>query len=664
MRDLNRLLSPASVAVIGGGAWCRAVVAQLGKAGFDGPIWPVHPTAGEVDGHRAFACVDDLPGPPDAAFIGINRDATIATVGELSRIGAGGAVCFASGFAEVADGADRTRALLHAAGDMPILGPNCYGFINALDGAMLWPDQHGCTRVETGVAILTQSSNIAINLTMQTRGLPIAQIICCGNQSQTGQAEIAIALLDDPRITAIGLHIEGFGDLTAWDRLAATAEAKGIPLVALKVGSSDAARAAAVTHTASLSGGAAFSDAVLARWGMSRTTTLTTFLETLKILHLCGRLPSRDIASISCSGGEAGLMADLGSRAGLAFPALTPSQTEALSAALGPRVALANPLDYHTYVWRDAAGMTDTFAGMTTADLALTLLVIDFPRADRCDATDWDIAVSAAKAARARTGLPLALVATLPELMPEPISLDLMEAGVLPLSGLETALDAIAAAGPITRHGGGQPLLLAHPEGGTTLTEAEAKAALAACGLTVPRSTTDPSTAAALTPPLVLKAAGLAHKSDAGGVILGLTADTLTQHFATLPGTGVLIEEMVTDGVAELLIGVTCDQTGGHLLTLGAGGVLTELLADTVHLSLPVTPDDIRRALLTLRCTPLLIGYRGRPPADLDSIVGATLAVQDYVLANAGRVSEVEINPLLCTPTRAVAVDALIRTSS
>ena len=190
-RDLTRLLRPESVAVVGGGAWCLSVFEQLEKAGFAGPIWPVHPTKGAVAGLQAYPTVADLPAPPDASFVGVNRDATIDVVAALSDVGAGGAVCFASGFAEVETGAELNANLLGAAGEMPILGPNCYGFINALDGAMLWPDQHGLAPVDRGVAILMQSSNIAINLTMQRRGLPIAYMITCGNQAQTTQADHA-----------------------------------------------------------------------------------------------------------------------------------------------------------------------------------------------------------------------------------------------------------------------------------------------------------------------------------------------------------------------------------------------------------------------------------------------------------------------------------------
>jgi succinyl-CoA synthetase alpha subunit len=400
MRDLSRLFRPRSIAVVGGGAWGRAIVTQCRKMGFDGPIWPVNPKGGDLAGIPCVARIEDLPEAPDASFVGINRHATVEAVAALSAMGAGGAVCFAAGFAEAVaeddSGADLQAALLAAAGAMPILGPNCYGFINALDGALLWPDQHGLTPVARGAAIATQSSNILINLTMQARGLPIAYAVTAGNQAQTGLAEIGLGLLDDPRVTVLGLHVEGFSDLRAWERLSARAAALGKPVVVLKVGRSAQAQAATVSHTASLAGGDAGAQALIERLGFARVAGLSEFLEVLKLLHVTGPLPSNRIASISCSGGEASLAADTAVGRGVEFPALNDRQKADLRAALGPMVALANPLDYHTYIWRDARAMTRAWAAMVDPSLALTMTIVDFPRADRCDAADWDCTIEAA----------------------------------------------------------------------------------------------------------------------------------------------------------------------------------------------------------------------------------------------------------------------------
>lgn len=668
-RDLSRLFQPKSIAVIGGGAWCTSVIEQLVKTNFSGDIWPVHPRAEDICGLKAYPTAIDLPGVPDATFIGINRDATVGAVERLARMGAGGAVCFASGFGETEDGQDANERLLKAAGDMPILGPNCYGMINALDGASLWPDQHGCQSVDSGVAILTQSSNIAINLTMQKRGLPIAYVVTCGNQAQLSMADIADALLEDPRITAIGLHIEGFQDLQAWQRFARRAHAKNIPLVALKVGKSEQARATTVSHTASLAGSDAGAQALLNHLGISRVTDLPSLLETLKLLHCGGPLHSNRIASISCSGGEASLIADMASDTPLTFPLLNETQHKNLAEALGPKVALANPLDYHTYIWRDVHAMTAAFSAMIDETLALTLLIVDFPRDDTCNASDWDCAVEAAIRTRNATKGRLAMVATLPELMPEHVAHQLMKGGVVPLNGLSEALAAAQAAHVL--HPSETDLIIPPLEHSADLLgETNAKAVLAQHGIDIPRAYLGEIDSVlgkfeALKPPLVLKASNLAHKSETGGVALSLyTENDIKIAADTMSSNTLLLEEMVPDTVAELLVGIVKDPIHGFVITIGSGGILTELLQDNTSLLVPATRDQIEKAIGQLKVAQLLLGYRGKPAAHLPAVIDAVLAIQSYVLANIDTVEEVEVNPLIATPTHAIAVDALIRKSN
>ncbi|MES0825080.1 acetate--CoA ligase family protein [Ruegeria sp. SCP11] len=667
-KDLTRLLRPKTIAVIGGGAWCQQVILQSERMGYAGQIWPVHPKATEIVGHKVYDHLESLPEAPDAVFIGINRHATIEAVNVLSSMGAGGAVCFASGFSEaVAEddtGGDLQDQLIAAAGGMPILGPNCYGFINALDGALLWPDQHGAAPIDKGVAILTQSSNISINLTMQKRALPIAYMVTCGNMAQTSQAEIASALIDDPRVTAVGLHIEGFKDIQQWEALAAKAHAKGVPLVALKVGASEQAQAATVSHTASLAGSDAGAQALLDRLGIPRLFALPDFLETLKLLHCYGPLPGGNIASISCSGGEASLIADMAVGTGLTFPRLTADQKNLLRDVLGPMVALNNPLDYHTYIWRDEGAMAQAWSGMTGGDIDMTVSIVDYPTTD---STDWTCASRAALKVRAESGARFAIAATLPELLPEDVAQELMEGGVVPFMGLRETLSAIHAAGQISAPSENAVCLPGTAETTQTLTEGESKQALAKCGLRVPQSRTVRSAneaeaaANSMTAPFAVKGVGLAHKSEHDAVRLGVLPEDAASVTTEIGTDEVLIEEMITGTVAELLVGVVRDPAHGFVLTLGAGGVLTEVLRDTVSLLVPSTPDDIRSALGKLKIAPLLAGYRGQPPADMNAIIAAIQAVQAYVMQNPDTLGEVEINPLLCTPDTAVAVDALIR---
>ncbi|MFK7752680.1 MAG: acetate--CoA ligase family protein [Sedimentitalea sp.] len=669
MRNLSRLLSPSSIAVIGGGAWCEAILGAAEQISFDGTIVPVHPQGKSIAGRRSVRDLSEIEGAIDAAFIGINRHATVDVVAQLRALGAGGAVCFASGFSEaVAEdetSADLQTALVACAGEMPVLGPNCYGFVNALDRAAIWPDQHGMGPVERGVAVLTQSSNIAINLSMQQRALPIAMMITCGNMAQTTQAELALHLLDDPRITAIGMHVEGFGDLRQWEVLAQKAQARGVPIVALKVGRSEQAQRATISHTASLAGQDAGAQALLERLGIARVSGLTAFLETLKLLHCCGSLTSRRIASISCSGGEASLIADLAVSRDLEFPNLSAGQHAALRTPLGSMVALSNPLDYHTYIWRDVRKMASAWGALTGDGLALTMSIVDYPTTDD---SDWDCATQAALMAHQQTGAPFAVVSSLPELMPGATAQRLMEGGVVPLFGLEEALAAAEAAAfePVSPQ---SPLVLPgvsdHPV--ITLSEAQAKRELAAFSMPVPRHVQAPVAAdlarlaGDLQAPLVLKSVGDAHKSDTGGVNLNLAHGDLGRAAANMATTDVLIEEMIPGAVVELLVGVLRDPAHGYVLTLGAGGVLTEVMADTRCLLVPASRASVRRALEGLRIAPVLAGYRGKPGVDIEAVLAAIDALQDYVIAHADVVQEVEINPLICTPDRVCAADALIR---
>ncbi len=672
MRALDRLFNPKSIAVIGGGAWCASVIDGARAFDFTGDIWPVHPTRTEIAGAACVADLADLPSIPDAAFIGVNRHATVTVTAQLAQIGAGGAVCFASGFseaaAELADGGDLQAELVHAAGDMPILGPNCYGLINALDGAVLWPDLHGATRCDSGVAIITQSSNIAINLTMQQRALPVAYVATAGNQAQTDMAALARHFLADPRVTALGLHIEGIGDLAEFVGLAAEAAALGKPIVGLKLGVSSKAQSAMISHTASLAGDGAAARALFKRLGIAWCHSPSSFLEALKIVHMVGRLPSNKIASMSCSGGEASLMADMGEAAGLVYPDPSKDQITALRSALGPKVALANPLDYHTYIWGDRAAMAATFTAMLQGDVAMGCVVLDVPRLDRFSAPAWDRVIEAAADARTQTGKPIALLASIGENMPESMAQKMTQMGVIPLSGMHEALEAIAAIAAAPVPTDFDVTIPGQPRGSRIIYEAAAKSALAEYGLPLPQSVSAQTAAEAagmaaqIGFPVVLKADGLAHKSESGGVALNLCSAEAVQAAAqTMNAPTFLVEQMITGSVAELLIGIRRDDAHGFALTIGAGGTLTELWRDTVTLTLPATASDIETALRGLRMKPLLDGFRGAPAADTRAITAAIMAAQSYALAHKDKLIELEVNPLLCLPNGAIAADALIQ---
>ena len=686
---LRRLFRPRRIAVVGGLA-ARRVAEQCDRLGFDGEVWPVHPQCKVVEGRRAFASLDDLPGVPDAAFVGVNRHATVDAVAKLAELGAGGAVCYASGFREAGDGEALEKRLLEAAGGMPIVGPNCYGLVNFLDGAPLWPDQHGGRRLGAdarGVGIVTQSSNIAISMTMQRRGLPLAYIATAGNQAQLGVSALASALLDDDRVSALGLHIEGFDSIAQLEALAAKARYKRTPIVALKTGRSTLAQAAALSHTASIAGSDAGADALLRRLGIARATDLAEFLETLKLLHVHGALGGARLGAMCCSGGEASLLADAAQDAGVVLPPLAAHHVSAVSAAVHELVAVANPLDYHTFAWGDADALCDTFSAFANAPketgahgrtpFDALMLVLDFPRGDRCDDAEWHTTLAAFERAADGTAAKGVVAATLGENLPEAYAEQMMARQVAPLGGLREALAAIAHAAAI-----GHAWQAPAPEptlryeqaqaAPVLLDEAEAKARLAGFGVCVPAGGVAHCVGDALAIAETLggrvaaKALGIAHKSERGAVRLDLRGREQIAAAAEqllLLGDGLLVERHHGASVCELIVGARREPTLGMMLTIGSGGTLVELLRDTATLLLPTTEAAVRQALASLRCWPLLQGYRGRPKADVDAAVDAILAIARFAKDNRAALDELDVNPLAVAPEGqgAVALDALLR---
>ena len=675
---LERILRPKSIAAIGG-LQAGRVVEQCKLMGYEGDIWPVHPTKTEVHSVPAFKSVADLPGIPDAAFIGVNRHLTIEVVKELCALGCGGGVCFAAGFLEADEtGGELQSELIAAAGDMPVLGPNCYGYINYADGALLWPDQQGGKRLETGqsgVAIIAQSSNIAINFTMQKRGLPLSYIFTVGNQALVGISELALNLLDDPRVTTLGIYIEGFDSAAAFEALAIKSRELNKPVLVYKVGKSEQAQAAAVSHTASLVGSHAVSSAFLERNGFGQADSIPVFLETLKLLHLHGPLEGYRVSSMSCSGGEASIIADSAEKRKVYFPDLDQAQAKPLQEALGPLVAVANPLDYHTYSWGHREVMEATYSAMAAIGFDLNYLILDFPHPTRCDDWEWHIAVDAFEKALKDNHAKGAFVVGMAENIPEEYTDNYNSRGIVSFYGIDEALQATEIAadiGTAWQRDLPTPVLQLDPVGDnrSTLDEAAAKLELSKHGVPIPAGGRVDSTEAAvqladsLDGPVVLKALGIAHKTEHNAVRLNLSSTTAVEQAASelFELSAELYLEAMQPSVVELIVGVTRDQQFGLVLTIGSGGILVELLKDAKTLLMPARREEIEAAVRTLKCAPLLNGYRGKPAADIDATVTAILAIQDYAITHAGSLVELDVNPLLigAQGEGVFAADALI----
>ena len=673
-RDLTQLLHPKSIAFIGGGE-CDVAIRKTLALGFTGRIWAVHPKREHVGGVPCIRSVEEIDEAPDAAFVAVKREPSIEVVRALRKLGCRGAVIYASGFAETGDAQLQTQ-LLAAADGMPLMGPNCYGFVNGMARAALWPDEHGIDPITGGVAIITQSGNIACNFTMTRRGLPLACVYAIGNQADVDMAQMLEALASDPRITAIGLHVEGLTDVAAFARAAAHARQLRKPVVVLKTGRSEQGAKVALSHTSSLAGADTMYDALFERYGIARVKTVTAFVETLKFLHHGGPLHDNKIVSMSCSGGEAALIADLALERDVVFAPFNAETKPKVAATLNAYVNIDNPLDYHTFIWNQKDKLMATFTTVLSGGYDAAMLILDIPTHPKTNPASWHVTVDAFAAAADATGARAVVSASLPECMPLDVAAKLASHGVASMLGLDDTLTAMEAAAIVGRNWARQetlPMLENIGAGAgeaATLSEHDAKSLLNTFGLAIPegvvcKASDAAQVAAKIGFPVTIKtsSAAIAHKTEAGGVVLNINtageAAAAALRMARL-SPDVLVERMVTGAVAELIIGIKSDPQFGPALVIGAGGIFTELLADSVTLLLPTSRAEIIRALQSLKVWKLVTGFRGKS-GDAAAVIAAVSAVAEFARVHGAGIEELDINPLLVLPHGAVAVDALIR---
>jgi acetyl-CoA synthetase len=680
--DIRRLIAPRSIALIGATAWTDAVAAGNTAVGFQGKIWRVHPSKPSTPSTTFYRSVADLPEAPDAAFIAVPNSEAPAVAGALAARGAGGFVCFTSGFSELGTDLGRrlTADLIGQAGKLPFFGPNCYGFVNFFDRAAMLPDQVVGTSVERGVAIICQSGTIALTLSFNERSVPIGYLFSVGNQTRLAVEDLIDILTDDPRVTAFGLYLEGVKDPQRFAQAAEKARRAGKPIAVIKSGRTAAAARTAHSHTGALAGADSVFDAFCRQAGIARCDTLGTLCETLKLFHSGGALSGRKVLIMGASGGDMAMTADVSRNLDLDFAPVPQDRAAKLQELLTDRVTVANPLDIHTYLWFDPPALGRVFSAVMRSGYDAVGFMLDFPPETKADASSFDAAIHAYIDASHGAPARVALIASLPETISERVRRYCLEGGIVPLQGQREALEALAAAGAVGaawKTGPGVELRIPAPSSSSqevrSLSEAQGKAALAEFGVRVPRSQlVAPSQAAACAEslgfPVVIKAVGehLEHKTEVGGVVLNIrsAADALAaaERLGGLSQT-LLVEEMIGDGVAEILVGLIVDPQFGQVLVVGSGGVLTELLADSVTLLPPFTAASLEAAFGSLKLGKLLRGYRGKPAADIPALIETVLAVTRYAAANLDSLCEIDVNPIIVRPAGkgAVAVDALIR---
>ncbi|NNE23598.1 MAG: acetate--CoA ligase family protein, partial [Rhizobiales bacterium] len=645
-----------------------------------------NPKRDEIGGHKCYAAIEDLPEAPDAVFLAIPVDAAIDAIARLKAIGAGGIVCYTAGFGEVGDdGAE--AALIEAAGDMALVGPNCYGLINYLDQIALWPFAHGGGCDGYGAAIVTQSGMLSSDLTMNQRSVPLAYMISAGNQSVLHLEDFIDVLAERDEVRAIGLHIEGLRNVPQFAEVALKAANRGVPIVALKSGTSQVGAQLTISHTGSLSGTDELYQALFDRFGIIRVGSPAQMLETLKFICVAGVPKGRRVAGFTCSGGGATMLADHGERLGLEFPQPNSDTAEKLRAALPHTATVSNPLDYTTPIWGCPDKVKPVFTAMFDDAYDAAALVQDYPLAElNADKQSYLNDAGSFIAATGGAGLPAAVISTLPENIDADTRDMLCAAGVAPMQGLPEALTAIGSAAwfgercrQISERPPRLPRTVTLAGDPRFIDEWQAKQHLKKIGLNVPDArlvggAEAGKAALAIGFPVALKMISdrLAHKTEAGAVALNLAdagevaaaAKEMVRRVAQYDAAAVtdqfIVEAMAGKPVAELLVDVRHDEQFGLAMTIASGGVLVEVVGDAVTLLLPASAHEIDEALGRLKVDRLLNGVRGQSGIDRTMLVEALVALAAYAGDNAGRIAEIEINPLFVLADRVVAVDALM----
>ena len=677
--NLKKLFRPKSLAVVGG-YWTDFVIQGNRKLGFKGPIWHINPNRKSNKKNKYYKNIKDLPGVPDCVYIAVSRDLTVNIIKDFASLRTGGAVCLASRFSETnsKEGLLKTKQLIKNAGAMPFLGPNCYGFINYLDKVSVWSDQIAGNPSKNGIALICQSGTIGNTISFNQRSLSIGYIISVGNQTCVSIEDSIEYVLNDKRVTAIGIYAESFNNIELFYKVLEKAKNKNIPVAIVKVGRSKIASETIMSHTGSLSGKEDIYDAIFKQLGATRCNTLAELCETLKLFHTIGVLKGNKIAIMGPSGGDMAMAGDKSEGLAINYSPIPKKIVKNLEKVNHKGVIISNPFDLQTYNWNDPKSLKKTFDLMFKANFDLIGLMLDFPNIEDCDITEWEDIVDeyilSAKLKKKRA----AIIASLPETLPKHIRDKCLKSGIVPLQGLKESLYAIHCSILTGQAWSKFNLLKVFKSNNKirslkkTYSEHQSKKILRSYGIGIPKSILSNIKQAVADSkkigfPLVMKINSnqILHKTEIKGVFTNINSETeikkSLKHLSKL-GNEILIEKMIQDQVTEMIIGIKIDDQFGPVIIVGAGGIYTELMNDSVTLLLPLKKSIILKSINDLKISKLLKGLRGKPEGDIQATVQAIMKLGKFAEKNASRLIEVDINPLIVRPKGkgVIAADALI----
>jgi acyl-CoA synthetase (NDP forming) len=679
MDAISRLLQPQSIAVIGASGDTKKTagrpVAYLRKHGFTGEIYPVNPRVDTIDGLRCYPDIAALPAVPDVAIVLLGAERAHLAVAELAAMGTAAAIVLASGYTETGEeGLRRQQELLEAAGAMRLLGPNTIGLVNLTDGIVL--SASGALEMDAfpvgSIGVVSQSGGIlgALLSRAAARGIGLSKLISTSNEADLDLADFIDHLADDPATQVIALYVETVRNPAKFRAAALKAARAGKPVVAFKIGRSEAGARAAVSHTGALAGADRMYDALFQQVGVIRAQTFSDLLDIPAALSTRRVLRGNRVAILTSTGGAGTLVSDSLGVSGFETPSPDHETATRLRALqTGDHAALdRNPIDV-------------TLAGLQPALLRGAIRAL-------LDSPSYDALVIVVGS----SGL------AMPELMAGAIQ-DCLPTSDKPViafvsphapgvAALLTQRGVPAFAAPESCTGALSGLLQAArwrvPDANTSRTtavdvsdfpagsldEAQAKQLFARFGVAGVRETVVTTPAEALQAAramggrVVLKVltGAITHKSDVGGVAVNLSPEAVGPRLTAMAAevharTGLtpsrfLVQEMVAGGT-ELILGLHRDPLGTAIL-LGMGGVTAELFKDTAMRLLPaqggLSHEDALGLARALKTWPLLDGFRGRPKADVDALVSAIVAFSQMAAQLGDRLVEAEINPLFVLP--------------
>lgn len=698
------IVDPSGIAIIGASEdryYARSLIENLLDAGFpQDRLFPVHPRNETVLGVRCYASLADIQAPVSLVIIATNAGTVEGVVRDAGRIGAGAAIVLADGYAEQGDeGRRRQESLVRTAEEagVRLLGPNTLGLILPHRSVAAWAPGRLRTPVTPGsTGVVFQSSgmlNLFLNLCIDRR-IGLSAAFSLGNECCYDTADFVSFLAEDPATSVIGLLIETTTNPRRLAEALEKARTAGKTVVALKLGASERAQANAIAHTGRLASGSAAWNALLERLGVVMVDDLDELVESLALFsHMMGGTPSISQTGtgvrygfVTVSGGDCSLICDLAEALEVPIPDVEEESLARLSELLEKPGLLGNPLDTENLLREDPARFYEAIDTLC-ADPNIDALVYRMYLPTTPTASVKELYTRLVERAR-HAGKPSLVVSRAIEELDATWYDFFNDLGVAFLPSYRPAMRSLhllsrwsaetAPSGAISLHG--IPIETRNLAAGSVADWATTQAIVEQAGVPYAPArlvrTPEEASAAAVDVGLPVAAklisASLAHKSDVGGVILGLRSEQevedavrrllLIAEDQGIGVEGIEIQRMAGSGAVELIVGVQNDPAVGPLILVGMGGVLTELLNDVVLLVPHVSPEDVKQQLQRLTGYPLLTGYRGRPPADVDALAQMLTRLSEFVSREPDRLWAMDLNPVLVGPRGEgiIAVDALV----